>query len=582
MCYREADQLLAEVSGSSWGLVSASPYETGRLVTLAPWLDNHQERVNFLCRTQHPDGGWGGPEGYSLVPTLSATSALLTELFRGGPRTDHTARAATDGLRALRRWLAPSGGEAIPDTIASGPAIPDTIASELVVPSLIEELNLILDQSASGHRSQPVGMLGPRLPYPDGFDGAILRRIRGGFATGTLSPRLAYSLEALGPQVAGTRLVRPQAGVVGLSPAATAAWLGSGEDAAADSSPEPGQDRGQDRMSAREFLVRLQARRGGPVPVVTPITYFEAAWVLNSLAAAGLSGGQSAALLERLEEGLTPHGAPVAPGLPSDADDTAAVLSALLRHGRAHSPEGLLRFFEDGYFRCYEGERDPSVSTNAHALEALALLLAVPGHRRRLDTVAASTARWLLEVQQPPGFWYDKWHASPYYATAGCVVGLAEYTLAGSASAGAAANPGWAEAIARAAHWVCETERLPGSWGRWQGTVEETSYAVAILCAALDVRAGTAASIAGMPPSARMVEALGRAAEVLSRPLLGEHPPLWHGKDLYTPVRVVRAAHLSARARAGRYRSVVAVPRQRDSAGPDSVRSEPARVPATD
>ncbi|MFD0472314.1 hypothetical protein ACFQ0B_31455 [Nonomuraea thailandensis] len=93
---REAGALVATLMSTPWGQVSASVYETGRLVTLAPWLIGHRERVHYLLRTQRPDGSWGAPDGYGLVPTLSATEALLTVASGSGegltPRTWSTWR----------------------------------------------------------------------------------------------------------------------------------------------------------------------------------------------------------------------------------------------------------------------------------------------------------------------------------------------------------------------------------------------------------------------------------------------------------------------------------------------------------
>src|SRR5205814_1748241 len=71
------DGLVAEPAGQ----VSPSVYETGRVVALAPWLTGHVMRVVYLVTTQRPDGRWGpADDGYALVPTLSATDALLSAL----------------------------------------------------------------------------------------------------------------------------------------------------------------------------------------------------------------------------------------------------------------------------------------------------------------------------------------------------------------------------------------------------------------------------------------------------------------------------------------------------------------------
>lgn len=489
----EAHELLAQVASDEWGHVAVSLYDTARLVALSPWLPGHRERLEFLYRRQRFDGGWGGPDGYAVVPTLSATIAMMAQLSREKPgrERERLVRAAKDGLHVLRHWLDPQ----------TGLAIPDTIGVELIIPALVEELNELLRQT---------DQLGSQLPLPQGFGRRQLEGMRARFDAGGLPQRSWACLEVFGKAAIGAPFVRPVGGAVGCSAAATAAWLGGPD------GYQPGV----------HFLEALQAKGGGPVPGVTPITYFERAWVLNSLAIGGIAYTAPVEILDRLEAGLTPHGAPAAGGLPPDADDTAAVLAALLRHGRVHAPESLLGYEVDGRFACFLDERNPSVSTNAHALEALALYMAYrPNDSTRFADLAATTARWLLDRQEPEGNWWDKWHASAYYATACCVIAL---VLNGSAESCASVD--------RAVDWVLQTQRADGSWGRWQGTVEETSYAVQILAIA------TSGEL-----TERAASAINRGCAFLADPPpVAEHPPLWHAKDLYLPVAVVRAARLAA------------------------------------
>jgi hypothetical protein len=475
-----ATALLREMTDDPVGDVSASVYETARLVSLAPWLSGHDARVQFLCAEQRADGGWGPPDGYALVPTLSATEALLTTLRRAPRHPARVANAAGRGLRALRRWLRP------PAVVA----VPDTIAVELVVPALVADINAQLD---GWQLAVPAGMR-PEAP-------AVLRaRLDRSPAT---SPQTWWtSLEALGPGAARTACVRPAGGAVGCSAAATAAWLGGSRPA-----------------DSVGYLDSLQTRLGGPVPGVAPITFFERAWVLSSLADAGIQGDAAPALLDSLEAALGPAGAPAADGLPPDSDDSAGVLAALARYGRTRSADCLLPYRNGQYFTCFPGERTPSVSTNAHVLEALP---AEPS----LAPVADAVATWLLDQQRPDGSWYDKWHASPYYATHCCVLALA------------GRGPRARHAADAAAEWVLATQRADGSWGRWGGTVEETAYAVRVLVAARRTAHAVAAG----------------CAYLRAEPVTARHPALWHAKDLYAPLRVIRAARLTALALGERYR----------------------------
>ncbi|MDR4215733.1 prenyltransferase, partial [Bacillus paralicheniformis] len=73
----------------------------------------------------------------------------------------------------------------------------------------------------------------------------------------------------------------------------------------------------------------------------------------------------------------------------------------------------------------------------------------------------------LLDRQTADGGWTDKWHASPYYATAHCVAALV-------------AHGEDVRALDRAAAWVTASRRSDGGWGVWQTTAEETAYALQV------------------------------------------------------------------------------------------------------
>jgi halimadienyl-diphosphate synthase len=501
--------LLAGLTLEPWGQVTPSVYETGRLVTLAPWLTGHTERLRYLLREQRSDGGWGAPGGYSLVPTLSATEALLATVCGpdGGPRSmvaDATLTHAADrGLRALSSSLMDG----------SGMSVPDLPAVDLTVPAMLDQLNGHLDRLGD---SAPPGLdawRGARLALPAGMTSARLATIRQWAAAGVRMPdKLLHALEVMGSDAPSAAGVKPEPpGTIGGSPAATAAWLG-----------DPGRD-----GAARRYLEEVAGRQGGPVPCATPITVFERAWVLSALARVGIAVTVPPTLLDALEATLGPVGTAAGPGLPADADTTSVTLYALGLLGRPTDPASLLAYDTGSHFCTWQGEDGFSITTNAHVLDAFGHHLATSsGAAPRYPAVVDRLSAWLREQQRPEGEWVDRWHASPYYATACSVLALDRYGR----------GTGVAEAVDRAIDWVVDTQRPDGSWGRWSGTVEETSYALHVLLGtAVSARrrvAGTA--VRGY---AYLLAAAGRQAD----------PPLWHDKDLYRPIAIVRASTLAAR-----------------------------------
>ncbi|WP_433282080.1 prenyltransferase [Micromonospora sp. CA-244673] len=484
----QAREIVEAMVDNPAGETSASVYETGRLVALAPWLPGHDVRVSWLLDRQRADGGWGGPGGYALVPTLSATEALLTVLRRG----EHGPAASLAG--AAHRGLAFLAG-----ALDAGTP-PDLPATDLIVPALREAVEAHLDQPPAGLAD----WAGARLPLPAGLDPDRLTRVRGMLASGRPVPeKLAHALEVAGDLARRAAGVRPaEAGAVGASPAATAAWLGR---------PDPG--------PALDYL-RAVGRRG-PVPCASPITVFERAWVLGILARAGVPLAVPGSLVAELRSAVGVSGAATGPGLPADADTTSVTLYALARLGRPLDVSRLDAYDTGRHFCTWPGEDGASVTTNAHVLDALGQHPGHPGVGATVDRVAG----WLVERQEPDGRWSDRWHASAYYATYSVLLALADH--AGGASARAA--------VERGVGWLLDTQRADGSWGRWGGTAEETAYAVLALAGA------------GRTADTRVDAALGRGRRRLSewdgRP---DGPALWHDKDLYRPTLIVRAAVLAA------------------------------------
>ncbi|WP_254715632.1 prenyltransferase/squalene oxidase repeat-containing protein [Actinomadura sp. NAK00032] len=517
-----ADDLIASLVARPWGRVSPSVYETGRLVSLSPWLTGHRRRVAFLVDTQRPDGGWGAPDdGYALVPTLSATEALLSVLVRTPPESGTpepaVCAAAVRGLRRLGTMLPGRPGAPLPDM----PAI------ELIVPSLAGLIDRRVADLAARPAPPPGLPDGPLpLPLPRGMDGRKLTLVRDLLASGAQPPqKLMHALEIAGPAARGLAQARPEAtGTIGASPAATAAWLGD-RPPAEPSSP------------ARWYLETVTAMHDGAVPVAYPLTVFERGWVLSWLIRAGVPVTVPPEMVLSLTAPIRADGTPAADGLPPDADTTAAALHALALLGVPHKPDSLWNFETPTHFCTWQGEDGFSVTTNAHVLEAFGEFTASRSAGSadigdgRHEAAAGKVADWLLGRQRDDGAWTDRWHASPYYATACCALALDRY----------GGRPRSADAVDRAVKWVLESQRPDGSWGRWEGTAEETAYAVQTLL--------LPAVTAGREPGRDLVRAAARGRGVLLRGLAlpdRAHPPMWHDKDLYHPGAIVRAAVLAA------------------------------------
>ncbi len=492
---QQAGTLVDELMARPWGQVSASVYETGRLVTLAPWLAGHGERVAFLLAQQRDDGSWGAPDGYGLVPTLSATEALLS----AGERDPALVPAARSGLRALRHLF------------QQKPDLPDTPAIDLIVPALVEQIN------AHGH--------GEPLAAP-GMDTTRLDRVKRLLSSGQEPPqKVLHVLEVAGTDAARAGDVRPAPlGTVGASPAATATWLAGFASADAARTDPADTALTDSAAAARHHLETVAARSGGPVPVGLPITVFERGWVLSWLVRAGVPVRVPAEMIADLRTAIRPQGTPAGAGLPADADTTSVALYALALLGVPCDPSSLMMFDTGAHFCTWQGEDGVSVSVNAHVLDALGQYVrARPPAEAAYGPVMARVAGWLAAKQRADGSWEDRWHASPFYATLSCVLALGEF-----------GGPRHTGSVHRAREWVLATQRDDGSWGRWAGGPEETAYAMQILL------------LSGPDSDERCLKAAWRGYEFLREAPLSDYAPLWHDKDLYSPTAIVRAAILAA------------------------------------
>jgi hypothetical protein len=446
-----------------------------------------QSGLDTLLRAQCSDGSWGydrAPRGYRVVPTLAAVAALLAA---GAGATGPVAAARS--ASAARRALTFLAGE--PEHLAPQ-RLPDTIAVELIVPALLEGIERELPRTDAAYDGICTAL---RLQEP------ALRRLaqhRTAARTGAeLPPASHHSLEVLGELPAGYRhadFIRD--GCLACSPAATAA--------AVSWSDQPCQP-------AVAYLTLEGTRLGGAWPTVAPVTVFEAALLIGAAGRFGVRPTEEvvADLAPWLVAQLTTEGCGAGPALAPDSDDTAIVLYALHQLGQPWSPRALFGYEAGTHFATFPGERTVSSSVNAHVLDVLRAARA-GGDRDGVARGIGTATRFLLETQHPDGRWTDKWHASPFYATACAVLALCPDQ-----------QPRVTAVVDRAIAWVLERQRPDGSWGCWTGTREETAYAVQTLLSA----------DAGWRAVARGVGFLAEAP--------AEDPPLWHAKELYAPHRIV-------------------------------------------
>ncbi|MCS7483590.1 prenyltransferase/squalene oxidase repeat-containing protein [Umezawaea endophytica] len=462
------------------GRVTDSAYDTGWLARLGTVdAELSDGALEWLRRHQLPDGAWGAPHlDYHhdrLISTLSAATALARN---GDPadrqRVERAAAVLPNDLKSL-------------DDDAAG----ETIGFELLAPALLRE-------------ARDLGVVG------DEVDGALaalvaereakLARLPSGFVDNRSV--LAHSAEMADAD--GRRLVdlvnllSPN-GSVGYSPAATA-WYAS---VTADD-------------TAIGYLLSVVGADGG-VPNVGPIDVFENAWTLLNIGLTRFDRPEGTdRLLSIVEDTWTPgRGVSFGAGFrPEDGDDTAVASEVLCRAGREPDLEALSSYAGTEYFHCWPTERNPSVSTNVHMLGALRAAGLSDD-----DPLVRKAVGYLAVSQDGAGSWIDKWHVSPYYATAHAVlagIGLRDDVFAG------------------ARDWLVRTQRADGSWGCYLPTAEETAYCLQAL---------TAARRQGEPVPE---EVLRRGYDWLVRHAAEPFPWLWIGKCLYAPDVVVRSAVLSA------------------------------------
>jgi halimadienyl-diphosphate synthase len=456
--------------------------------------------LQWLVDHQHGDGSWGGSLRYEH-DRLLCTLAALPPLATFGRRSVDQA-CVQRGTRYL--W---QHGHLLKNESM------ELVGFELLLPALVK-------------RAQQAGI--PVPPYLNAYDQERAAKLSmlppaALYSAGTT---VAHSLEFLGDEadLTGLRATQAANGAIGNSPAATAFYYTLSGD-----------------PRALAYLHECMARSGGVMaPVLHPCETFETLWAAYHLHLAGIPSQLLLSHAERaaLRTALAGGGVGLSTTFPiPDADDTAVALLLLHDLGEPTDIQVLDKFARpDGHYVTFPFERHSSVGVNVHVLHALSRL---PGHEQR-HTVIAGLLGYLADEQRDGTYWLDKWHISPYYATAHALCVLCQLP----AEHQFAARP----LITRTAEWLRQTQNRDGSWGFYgQATAEETAYAVLGL-AALRTELDRQRCLAG----ARYLDA------VMAAPPASEEacfPPMWIDKCLYRPTLVVRAAIVAAQALSKRIRT---------------------------
>lgn len=463
------------------GQVDYAAYDTAWTARLAPYYPEYgfDSAVEWLRRNQHADGTWGAlPLHYHdrFISTLAAVVALREA--GGEPRDRRRVKRGEDALWKLVGRLGHDDSDTVGFPILSTALAEEALALGLEVPMA------------------PVRYAGPYKKKVAALLDQPARQWRG--------HTLSFSLEALRHAVDDGDEVLESNFSVGSSPAATAGYLMTRRD-----------------EQALAYLSGLQRRdAGGAMAAMDPIDVFETAWVVSHLSMAGVIHPDMKHIRRALDHLWSLWSNDRGTSYSSffaiaDIDDTAAAFSAL-QWGGYPVDVGVFSYYEmPEHFACYPGETNPSLSAHVRLIKALRTQPDSPQAREWL--VKAVTALRLLD--ENGSFWWDKWHASPYYVNSAALPVL----------------HGIADDLARTRlKWILRTQNDDGGWGYLgSSTPEETAYVLEALLYWDEQVERLSPGVIEMGVRYLRPHALAQC-----------FPSLYIAKTLFTPTRVVQSVIL--------------------------------------
>ena len=479
------EKLIDEIGPGHMGSTAYDTAWTARLGEIDWSLSSRA--LSWLAAHQLPDGSWGAPAPMYYHDRVICTLAAMIALAYRGRRGQDKLQIEM-GKLALERIVsgATQGLQADPNGA--------TVGFEMIAPTLAAEAEKLGIIKRQGDRI--LGRLSKQRAKKLSFlkDNMISRRVT-----------IAFSAEMAGTDgkhMLDIANLQEDNGSVGLSPSATAyfaTYIKRGDEPALN-------------------YLRTIAKSDGGMPNVAPFDVFEISGTLWNLSLIP-SLSKNAKLkpyIDFLSNAWQPRRGVgfAAEYSVKDSDDTGLVFDTLLRFNCEKDLASVLLYEEKDYFRCFDLEANPSISANIHVLGALGQA----GLDRRNSSVH-KVLNFLNKVRGQSPFWVDKWHSSPYYATAHAIIACAGFAQ---------------ELVAESVQWIIESQNKNGSWGTYLSTAEETAYALQALWVWNE-------KVTKVPKSV-----FKNGGRWLKEHLDEPYPPLWIGKCLYNPNLVIRSAIISA------------------------------------
>lgn len=470
------------------GHMPSTAYDTAWAARMGETDSNLSNRaLAWLSKNQLPDGTWGAPAPMYYHDRVVCTLAAMIALSYRGHREEDKAQIE-NGKLALERIVSGATGGLQADPNGA------TVGFEMIAPTLVAEAEKLGIIKHQGNRI--LGRLSKlRVKKLSYLQNNMINR----YVT------MAFSAEMAGTDgrhMLDVENLQESNGSVGVSPSATAyfaTYIKKGDEAALN-------------------YLRNIIKPDGGLPNVAPFNVFEIAWALWNLSFIPdlKKNGKLQPHLDFLSFAWQPkRGVGFAAGYSvKDSDDTGLVYDTLLRFGIEKDLASVLLYEEKDHFRCFDLEANPSISANIHVLGALG--------QAGLDQKNSSVRkvmRFLHKAKGPNPFWIDKWHISPYYATAHAII-----ACAGLAN----------ELVEESVEWILKSQNADGSWGTYIRTAEETAYAMQALWVWNDKVTRISKTV------------MKKGARWLSENMDKPYPPLWIGKCLYSPNLVIRSAVISA------------------------------------